>query len=643
MKTWITVVRIAVIALTSLLCPLAAGAIANPDEPAAVVVYPYIVVDVTANKDTLIQLTNTSAQAVEARCFYENFTPECTSGQPDATCLSGPVTCTGVCIPRDSRIPLRVRMTAGQPLAWRASSGLPQPPIEETQTGSASNQFTTIPALGNGPFLGTLRCTAVEDDPLRPSRNNVLVGQATIEQSNGPPSASANTAQYRAVGVKAVDDGPNRDEFLVFGGPTREYEACPAYASLNHFFDGSPVHAGDSTAVVTTDLVLANCTSTPPATAANVVQFLVYNGFDQRFSTSKAVDGQLISRLSRIDSADPTRSIFWYQVSGTLGGHSIIRGINAGVHAVAIESHTSGSESAVVHSDAINSHGYGARLQGDTFSYRPPLCIGDCNFDGNVTIDEVILGVTVALDEQTVAACPVVDANGDSQVTIDEIVRAVIAAADGCPQAVAPTPAPTATPIPVPSPPTSAGPDITHFGLATAADRPLQADSFDDMGRPVFVRPYGQGLVLIMEARPGVSNRSVGGSTFSTTGGVPDLQVLVSRPLGDGNAEVCEQNGLSGGIPAVPGLDFSPDSSTVAAINDLGCRAYDNPASPTNPCTRIDGGTFGTVSPVSKLQFCIPIAKAWAFPLGDTIVAARVRDTGGGLSAVSEIVVRVQH
>ncbi|MCX8072757.1 MAG: hypothetical protein N3C12_09935 [Candidatus Binatia bacterium] len=52
-------------------------------------------------------------------------------------------------------------------------------------------------------------------------------------------------------------------------------------------------------------------------------------------------------------------------------------------------------------------------------------CLGDCNGDQQVTVDEIITMVNIALGAQQVSACPVADPNGDNQVTIDEIIQAV--------------------------------------------------------------------------------------------------------------------------------------------------------------------------------------------------------------------------
>lgn len=60
-------------------------------------------------------------------------------------------------------------------------------------------------------------------------------------------------------------------------------------------------------------------------------------------------------------------------------------------------------------------------------------CPGDCNGDGQVTIDELVKGVNIALGQQLLAACPAFDRGGDGQVTIDDLIAAVNAALTGCP------------------------------------------------------------------------------------------------------------------------------------------------------------------------------------------------------------------
>jgi hypothetical protein len=59
-------------------------------------------------------------------------------------------------------------------------------------------------------------------------------------------------------------------------------------------------------------------------------------------------------------------------------------------------------------------------------------CVGDCNDDGIVTVDEILTLVNIALGNTPVTMCDAGDANGDNQITVDEILAAVNAALNGC-------------------------------------------------------------------------------------------------------------------------------------------------------------------------------------------------------------------
>lgn len=62
----------------------------------------------------------------------------------------------------------------------------------------------------------------------------------------------------------------------------------------------------------------------------------------------------------------------------------------------------------------------------------PSACPGDCNGDGQVTIEEIIVGVSIALESDFINRCPSLDHDGDQLVTIEELIRAVNAALLGC-------------------------------------------------------------------------------------------------------------------------------------------------------------------------------------------------------------------
>lgn len=60
-------------------------------------------------------------------------------------------------------------------------------------------------------------------------------------------------------------------------------------------------------------------------------------------------------------------------------------------------------------------------------------CVGDCNGDGEVTINELILGVNIALGDDPVSVCPAFASGGE--VTIAQLIKGVNNALNGCPTA----------------------------------------------------------------------------------------------------------------------------------------------------------------------------------------------------------------
>jgi len=59
-------------------------------------------------------------------------------------------------------------------------------------------------------------------------------------------------------------------------------------------------------------------------------------------------------------------------------------------------------------------------------------CIGDCNSDGAVTVDELVAGVNIAKDTLPLGECPSFDVGDDGRVTIEEIIAGVDNALSGC-------------------------------------------------------------------------------------------------------------------------------------------------------------------------------------------------------------------
>ncbi|MFI5396513.1 MAG: hypothetical protein ACHQ9S_13350 [Candidatus Binatia bacterium] len=190
------------------------------------------------------------------------------------------------------------------------------------------------------------------------------------------------------------------------------------------------------------------------------------------------------------------------------------------------------------------------------------------------------------------------------------------------------------------------GPIITFFGVTRADDTLVTPVGTTADGVPIYESLYGFGFSLVVEALSGNSGPPVGISSFSTdVSQLPDLQVEVSQPLGDGSTAVCDDTAPHfGGVPAVTPFDFS--AAEAPAINDLGCRFQDGQGNRigrinVDACTKFADGQYQFVNATSRIQFCGFIDKPLSFPAGDTVVAARVRDIAGNTSAVAQLVIRI--
>jgi hypothetical protein len=63
----------------------------------------------------------------------------------------------------------------------------------------------------------------------------------------------------------------------------------------------------------------------------------------------------------------------------------------------------------------------------------PPPCAGDCDGSGQVSINELLIGVNILIGSAAPEQCTAVDTNGDGTVTVNELVQAVNAALGSCP------------------------------------------------------------------------------------------------------------------------------------------------------------------------------------------------------------------
>ena len=447
------------------------------DHPAAILVFPKLIVNTTEGLDTVVRITNVSDTPLNVYCFYVNATPQC-SLEEGTSCFPNHLACLGqiegqtnpgICLSKWQETDFIIRLTGDQPTGWLVSGGErtgcrfingvcsndntttcrldlpcatghcilpPCLPLDGGDLGRTGPRNQTnegaVPLSPEDPFIGELKCIAI-DDAQQPVARNDLIGDVLIGRQQSGPEQEIEVEGYNAIGIPAVlntclpsgtcsqtgtpcerdvncQSVNNRDATLVLGGPaaTAEYEGCPNILVLDHYFDGAvdpvvtnfcrPDHtcsvsgtacANDNECVdntclgapggtcsvtgtpcdaqpdcdnscilisnlcslsgehclhdedctpaafqtrVVTEVTLIPCTedfkNQQPELSKTTVQFLVYNEFEQRFSSSTPVECFKEIRLSEIDAASPnSRSIFSAGVGGTLTGQTKIRGV----------------------------------------------------------------------------------------------------------------------------------------------------------------------------------------------------------------------------------------------------------------------------------------------------------------------------
>lgn len=332
------------------------------DQAAAILVFPKILVDTTLPPktkrgpvDTLIRVSNTSDKPISISCFYINANGHC-SNAPTTICdpydKSAPCGQTGICDAGWHETDFIVTLSPRQPIAWLASVGAA--PCDSSPPGlpcfpfKVSDQLNRIQPVSEDPFVGELKCIATNVDGVPVDRND-LKGEAEIIRSSSAPDL-LDVEAYNAIGIPAIKGTNDGDPKLVLGGGvcvggsrdgsscaaaascpggrcSAEYSGCPNILVLDHFFDGAidPVSAKE----VTTTLTLVPCSEDfeSQAQVPIIVQVLVFNEFEQRFSTSTSVTCFRDIKLTDIDNSTPDRSLFSAAFMGTLTGQSRLRGV----------------------------------------------------------------------------------------------------------------------------------------------------------------------------------------------------------------------------------------------------------------------------------------------------------------------------
>ena len=188
------------------------------------------------------------------------------------------------------------------------------------------------------------------------------------------------------------------------------------------------------------------------------------------------------------------------------------------------------------------------------------------------------------------------------------------------------------------------GEEITFFGAVRADGSKVQPESVDKNGIPTYVTAAGSGFMIVVEAKPGRSGHEVARRVFAHVPDDPtvrpDLEIEANRDLGDGSSEVCDRRKPKiGGIPGINPQSFAETQRISDALNDFSCR-FETFIESDSSCTLDVTGDYAFMNKESTTQFCVIVARAYSFPVGDTLLSVRVRDVDGNPGPVKQMRIR---
>lgn len=236
----------------------------------------------------------------------------------------------------------------------------------------------------------------------------------------------------------AVLSAASHDVRVIRGLGGATFEAAPTYVLVDDASDHVPaaLAAAALDDVGGDELIVANTGA--PENALNVIAYAdpvprVTVQAGVRGARAIAVadfDGDALPDLATLGTARPTLSVAMGDGSGGFGAPATPLGSEPiGTGRVLVAGFIDGDERPDL---AVVSDAGDAVLVALNTTDSAPGCAGDCNGDGTVTINELLLGVNIAIGLQPGTQCAAFDTDGSSSVTINELIAAVRSALEGC-------------------------------------------------------------------------------------------------------------------------------------------------------------------------------------------------------------------
>jgi hypothetical protein len=117
---------------------------------------------------------------------------------------------------------------------------------------------------------------------------------------------------------------------------------------------------------------------------------------------------------------------------------------------------------------------------------------------------------------------------------------------------------------------------ITHLDWRVPTG-PRSNQSTQKDGTTIYENSIGSGFILVVEAKPGISNIEIGRRITAydkdDPKSRPDLEIQTNKDLGDGSKVVCDKRRPNiGGVPGINPPSFADGREIADALNDLSCR-----------------------------------------------------------------------
>lgn len=241
----------------------------------------------------------------------------------------------------------------------------------------------------------------------------------------------------------------------------------------------------------------------------------------------------------------------------------------------------------------------------------PVTCIGDCDFSDDVTVDELLTGIAIALGVRPMQDCLPFDSDGDGQVVVSEIVTAVNASLVGCPE-----------PIPTPTPTVTATPTATSTPLPNEAPQLLQSTLYyaspgvDIRYAIQALDPEGGTLQYLADELPEGASLDPASGIFSWTPSEAQVgpHTIPFRVVDDGSVPSATEGSLTLQVEALsPCTNVTCDPATgctytLKSLAENCCPVEEQPRIPFVDAGCPEGGVFfagrNTQGGIGRLQQC---------------------------------------